>query len=200
MNNKIQNRIVIRLITISLLITFQSCIAHFPQYDLQKYNYESVVKNDNKPTMDYEVHSSDITSLQMLSKELEALFEKSEYFSKIENSNGTSAFHLSITYEYYIKEHLTFHGLMQLLGLIIFVIPQHDKTETYILTIDVMKDNKFIKQYKYDYYVDGWMGIEFIPYFPIEVANKNKYTYWYIFDCLITKFLYDLRQDKLLCS
>ena len=197
MNSRKATMAMCSLMGLILCLSLVSC-ASFPSKDFQKYTYEQIMPGSQKVSIDYDAKfyslgRENAIGLTTFQSEINKVFQKSNIFSSFSTGMGSGKYHLSLV--------LRNEGNMGLAaesgfisGLTLLVIPGYAKDE-YILTVDVKKGDKILKQYQYEHYMETWIQLFMI--FMTASHSPNKVVREVIDDMLI-RFLHDLVRDKIL--
>ena len=185
------------LILLFICSSFSGC-ASFLGHDFPKsYQFKPP---ETKPSIDYDVKYSftnreNAMVLPVFQKEINKVFTEIHLFSKYNVGNGKSDYHFSIIMRNWGDEDLaTICGLIT--GLSLGIIPTR-VTDNFILTIDVKKGDKVIKQYQYNNYIVTWFHLFLLPMTKTHSPNIMVYQVW---DNMLLAFLQDLDQDILLAK
>lgn len=153
-----------------------------------------------KPSIDYDVkyfwtNRENSMVLAGFQKEINKVFAENQLFSKYNAGTGKSDYHFSIIMRDEGDENLaTISGIIT--GLSLGIIPTK-ATDNYILTIDVKKGDKVIKQYQYNNYMVTWFHLFLLPMAKSHSPGTMQYQIW---DNMLRAFLQDLDQDILVAK
>lgn len=174
--------------------------ASFPNPEFPKYSYDQLKPSETKPSMDYDLRYlwSKRENAQVVTKfqeEINNIFSKSNLFSKYSPGNANSDYHFSIIMKDESDElSTTICAAVTLFSLTVIPVKVRDEL---ILTIDVKKDDKVIKQYQYKHYVDTWIQLFLIFMTPTHSPEKVMRGVW---DDMLLAFLHDFEQDNILAA